>query len=186
MAPKESSPYGEELKLPTLEGECACAQPDKDLHNFQASLIIRGISKKIVIEGDKQLMYRGAKLKNTKWIIGLTVYTGRVTKIMLNSESTADKMSQIEVKVNTLLIFIFLFQLVLCLVCALAYGLTQSQYTPHWYINPDENLALSSFIISLSYLVLFNTMIPISLIVSLEIVKTIQGIFIQKDQLLFN
>jgi len=53
------------------------------------------------------------------------VYTGRVTKIMLNSESTADKMSQVEVKVNRLLIFIFLFQLVLCLVCALAYGLTQ-------------------------------------------------------------
>jgi magnesium-transporting ATPase (P-type) len=29
-------------------------------------------------------------------------------------------------------------------------------------------------------------MIPISLIVSLEIVKTVQGIFIQQDKLLFN
>lgn len=78
-----------------------------------------------MIDGDKQVLYRGAKLRNTKWIYGLVVYTGRVTKIMLNSESTADKMSQVEVKVNRLLIFIFLFQLVLCLVCALAYGLTQ-------------------------------------------------------------
>lgn len=38
----------------------------------------------------------------------------------------------------------------------------------------------------LSYLVLFNTMIPISLIVSLEIVKTVQAVFIQQDKLLFN
>jgi phospholipid-transporting ATPase len=148
--------------------------------------MIQGLSKKIVIEGDKQLMYRGAKLKNTKWIVGLVVYTGRVTKIMLNSESSADKMSQIEVKVNKLLVGIFLFQIVLCLGCALAYGLTQGQLASHWYLNTDDNLPLTSFIVFLSYLVLFNTMIPISLIVSLEIVKTIQGVFIQKDQLLYN
>jgi len=49
----------------------------------------------IVYEGDKQLLYRGAKLKNTKWILGLAIYTGKNTKIMLNSESSSEKMSQI-------------------------------------------------------------------------------------------
>jgi magnesium-transporting ATPase (P-type) len=74
-------------------------------------------------------------LKNTKWIYGLVVYTGRVTKIMMNSESNADKMSQVEVKVNTLLMFIFLFQVVLCLICALAFGLTQPSMASHWYLE---------------------------------------------------
>jgi hypothetical protein len=30
----------------------------------------------IVFEGDKQLLYRGARLKNTKHIYGLAIYTG--------------------------------------------------------------------------------------------------------------
>jgi len=157
-----------------------------NIHNFQASLIIEGLQKKIVIEGDKQLMYRGAKLRNTKWIYGLVVYTGRTTKIMLNSESTSDKMSQVEVKVNLLLVFIFFFQVVLCLVCALAFGLTQPELSSHWYLEQETNVPLASFLIFLTYLVLFNTMIPISLIVSLEIVKVVQGIFIEQDKLLYN
>jgi phospholipid-transporting ATPase len=80
-------------------------------------------------------MYRGAKLKNTKWIYGLVVYTGKVTKIMLNSESSASKMSQVEVKVNRLLVFIFMFQVVLCLICALAFGFTQPEMASHWYLE---------------------------------------------------
>ena len=43
----------------------------------------------IVFEGDKQLLYRGARLKNTEWIYGLVIYTGMNTKIMLNAESSS-------------------------------------------------------------------------------------------------
>ena len=49
----------------------------------------------IVFEGDKQLLYRGARLKNTKWILGLVIYTGKNSKIMMNSDSSSEKMSQI-------------------------------------------------------------------------------------------
>jgi len=38
----------------------------------------------------------------------------------------------------------------------------------------------------LSYFVLLNTMIPISLIVSIEIVKMSQSYFIDKDRLMFS
>lgn len=75
--------FNNEEALNTLSGECTCAEPDKDLHNFQASVSL--MDRKIVIEGDKQLLYRGAKLRNTKWIYGLVVYTGHLSKIMLNS-----------------------------------------------------------------------------------------------------
>ena len=49
----------------------------------------------IVYEGDKQLLYRGARLKNTKWVYGLVIYTGKNTKIMMNSDSSSEKMSQV-------------------------------------------------------------------------------------------
>lgn len=77
----------------------------------------------MIIEGDKQLLYRGARLKNTKWIYGLVIYTGRNTKIMMNSESSSEKMSQVEVKVNKTLIFILLFQVLLSAIVAIIYGI---------------------------------------------------------------
>lgn len=47
-------------------------------------------------------------------------------------------------------------------------------------------MAVDSFITFLTYFVLMNTMIPISLIVSMEIVKMFQKYFIEKDQLMFS
>lgn len=67
-------------------------------------------------------MYRGAKLKNTKWIYGLVVYTGRNTKIMLNLNKSKNKMSQVERKLNNLLIYIFILQNILCLIPTLLYS----------------------------------------------------------------
>ena len=75
-----------------------------------------------MFEGDKQLLYRGARLKNTKWVYGLVIYTGRNTKIMMNSESSSEKMSQVEVKVNKVLGLILLFQVILSFIVAILYG----------------------------------------------------------------
>ena len=47
-------------------------------------------------------------------------------------------------------------------------------------------MAGESILIFLGYFVLLNTMIPISLIVSIEIVKTAQKIFITNDKLMFS
>ena len=47
-------------------------------------------------------------------------------------------------------------------------------------------MPLDSFLVFLGYFVLLNTMIPISLIVSIEIVKMAQKIFITKDKLMFS
>lgn len=78
-----------------MEGEIACSIPNKSLHSFEGAMNISGETKKILFEGEKQYLYRGAKLKNTKWIYGVVIYTGKLTKVMLNSESGGSKMSQI-------------------------------------------------------------------------------------------
>ena len=96
-------------------------------------------NEKMIIEGDKQLLYRGARLKNTKWIYGLVIYTGKNTKIMMNSDSSSIKMSQIEVKVNRILVFILLFQLLLCFIIAVLYGVFRTNYesTVPYIVWPD-------------------------------------------------
>ena len=42
--------------------------------------------KQLIISGDRQLLYRGARLKNTKIVYGLVIYTGKNSKIILNME----------------------------------------------------------------------------------------------------
>lgn len=123
----------------------------------------------MVIEGDKQLLYRGARLKNTKWIYGLVIYTGKNTKIMMNADSSSIKMSQIEVKVNRILIFILLFQLLLCFIIAILYGVfrTNSESDLPYIVWPDYEIPVDSILTFLTYFVLINTMIPISLVVSI-------------------
>jgi phospholipid-transporting ATPase len=46
-------------------------------------------------------MLRGAFLRNTKWILGVVVYTGDDTKIMRNAEPSRVKQSNIELLMNS-------------------------------------------------------------------------------------
>lgn len=43
-----------------------------------------------------ELLLRGCSLRNTKWVVGLVVFTGGDTKIMINGGDTPSKRSKIE------------------------------------------------------------------------------------------
>ena len=51
-----------------------------------------------------------------------------------------------------------------------------------WYIEENTPAGYNATLRYFTYFILFNTMIPISLIVSLEIVKIIQAYFIMRDE----
>lgn len=179
--------YADEQKLNDLTGEWKGRVPDKELHKFSSSLVIGG--KTIVYEGDKQLLYRGAKLKNTRWVYGLVIYTGRNTKIMLNSESSSEKMSQVEVKVNKVLGIILIMQIILSVIVAVLHGVllnTNGSKMAYYMDISLTSIPGDSVLMFLTYIVLLNTMIPISLIVSIEIVKMSQSYFINKDSFMFS
>jgi magnesium-transporting ATPase (P-type) len=130
----------------------------------------------------------GALLRNTKWILGFTLYTGHNTKIILNSKGSGIKYSRVETLMSKLLIFIFLLQFVFCVICAIfnsAYYsnyVVLAKYLPPAIYNKTVDSALSYF----TYMLLLNTMIPISLIISLEIAKLIQGYFISVDYRMYS
>lgn len=56
-------------------------------------------------------MLRGCKLKNTDWVVGLVLYTGEDTVIMKNGSKPFTKISNIEKKVNNIILLIMLFEL---------------------------------------------------------------------------
>lgn len=70
-----------------------------------------------------ELLLRGCTLRNTAWVIGLVVYTGPDTKIMLNGGDTPSKRSKIERETNFNVIVNFAVLLIMCLISAIANGL---------------------------------------------------------------
>jgi magnesium-transporting ATPase (P-type) len=173
--------------LSNLCGSWKGILPNKELHEFSSNLTLQS-GETINYYKDKQLLYRGARLKNTKWIYGLSIYTGRNSKIMMNSDSTAEKMSQIEVKVNYILGLILGLQVILCFIMAILDGVFINNNAKNNSYIQFSNYASSfdSFLIWCTYMVLLNTMIPISLVVSMEVVKMSQSYFIDKDKLMYS
>lgn len=185
-APKETLDlYQPKTSQVNLQGTIECIQPNPMLSSFEGTLVIEGAQK--VILNAKQLLYRGAKLKNTAWIVGIAVYTGSDTKLMKNSESAKSKQSKIERLTNKLILFILCFQILVCIGAAIGtFVFNYNWITGHTYIDGYYSSGLEAFLSFWSYFLLNNTMIPISLIVSLEFVKLAQAYFIEKDDDLFN
>ena len=137
----------------------------------------------------KQLLLKGAKLKNTQWVIGIVVYSGLDCKIMKNSKDPVTKYSSVEKLMNQALIYIFIFQGILCIISAILRG----YYYKKNKLNKADGIVKSfgytmysytkeSFFNYFTYLLLLNTLIPISLIITVEVVKLFQGYFMQKDK----
>ena len=167
-----------------VQGECICDQPNPELYflNGKITMEISGESLRFPID-QKQLLLKGAKLKNTQWIIGLVIYTGHNCKIMKNSKEPRVKYSTVETIMNKRLIFIFCTQCFLCIVSAICRGIF---YNKNLKNNEIMSYMLYSYTVEstisfFTYLLLLNTMIPISLIVTLEIVKIGQGLFMSAD-----
>lgn len=66
----------------------------------------------------KELLLRGCSLRNTNWVIGLVVFTGADTKIMLNGGDTPSKRSKIEKETNFNVIMNFVILVVMCVTTA--------------------------------------------------------------------
>ncbi len=168
----------------SLDGNCICDQPNSELYflNGKIEANLNGEFLKFPID-QKQLLLKGAKLKNTKWIIGLIIYTGHNCKIMKNSKEPRVKYSTVETIMNNRLIFIFCTQCFLCIISAICRGIFYNKN-----LKNNDNMSymlyqytVESLISFFTYLLLLNTMIPISLIVTLEIVKIGQGLFMSAD-----
>ena len=159
--------------------------PDSLLYKFEGTFFTDDDSK-VPLQA-KQLLLRGSKLKNTEWALGVAVYTGYDTKIMRNTELRKNKQSKLESLVNKLILAILGIQIILCAAVALLnYFWGSSQIAGHFYLLEPEYSPLNIFLIFLSYFILTNTMIPISLTVSIELVKFAQAYFIELDDDMYN
>jgi len=174
----------EDEKSYMLGGTCTTLPPEKDLHSFTGKLEVGGKNYALNIE---QLLLKDSKLKNTGWIIGTVAFTGKESKVMLNSQKSRNKVSNLENKLNKVIIFLFFVQILICIVLSAITAIYDNVKDDNqdYYLGNDEsneNVFLNFF----SYFLLLSTLIPISLIVTLEVIKTIQAYFISNDAQMYD
>ncbi|CAO3582705.1 unnamed protein product [Absidia cylindrospora] len=134
------------------------------------------------------VLLRGCVLRNTDWVIGLVLFTGNETKIMLNSGKTPSKRSKMEKATNPHVIANFILLFVLCLICSIAASVFYSSHSSSTYFEqPDaESPAMEGFLMFWTTLVIYQNIIPISLYISVQIVKTAAAYFIHTDIDMYN
>ncbi|KAK3845797.1 MAG: hypothetical protein J3R72DRAFT_343700, partial [Linnemannia gamsii] len=125
------------------------------------------------------MLLRGHVIRNTHWVIAVIVATGTETKIMLNSGETPSKRSRIEKTMNVQVAINFGILLLLCVVCAIG----STIYDRKWRGTGAEQLwdqslrgvTIEGVITFFTSLIIFQNIIPISLYISIEFVKTFQA-----------
>ncbi|KAJ7100830.1 hypothetical protein B0H15DRAFT_462680 [Mycena belliarum] len=133
-----------------------------------------------------ELLLRGCALRNTTWVVGLVVFTGPDTKIMLNGGDTPSKRSKIERETNFNVAVNFSVLCLMCTVAAIFSGLddnttdTSRQFFEQGS-DPTSSSVLNALVTFVSCIIAYQNIVPISLYISIEIVKTIQAYFISQD-----
>eukprot|EP00301_Raphidiophrys_heterophryoidea_P000794 c10395_g1_i2.p1 GENE.c10395_g1_i2~~c10395_g1_i2.p1 ORF type:complete len:850 (+),score=221.38 c10395_g1_i2:35-2551(+) len=100
----------------------------------------------------------------------------------MNSTKTYLKQSQLESKANTNILFMMAIQLAISLSCAFVYSVIVS-HDRFWYLDLSSYVSPGTAGVYgfFTWLILLNTLIPISLYVSIEVVKMAQAIFLGWD-----
>ncbi|XP_029460604.1 probable phospholipid-transporting ATPase VA isoform X2 [Rhinatrema bivittatum] len=168
-----------------------CEKPNNDLTRFRG-YIIHNNGKRAGLYKEN-LLLRGCTIRNTEEVAGMVIYAGHETKALLNNKGPRYKRSKLERQMNIDVLWCALILLVMCLFSAIGHGLWVFQYgekQPVFGVLGPDGKYLTPFISAVylffTMIIVFQVLIPISLYVSIEIVKICQVFFIHQDKDLYD
>ncbi|KAF2070558.1 hypothetical protein CYY_008121 [Polysphondylium violaceum] len=171
----------DEQDLSRFNGTIECEHPNNVIYVFNGTVRMTEEGTRYPLNNNQTLL-RGCVLRNTEWIYGVVVYTGEDTKLMQNSTDAPSKRSTLEKLVNRALINLFAIMFAVCLIGTVVSVVYTAKYkTDAWYLGFKDNAVRKAVLNFFSFMIAFAVMIPISLYVSLELVKVAQAIFIYWD-----
>uniref|UniRef100_A0A672J4W4 Phospholipid-transporting ATPase n=1 Tax=Salarias fasciatus TaxID=181472 RepID=A0A672J4W4_SALFA len=182
-----TSELGDPNNLASFDGEVVCEPPNNKLDRFCGTLYWR--DKKYPLTNQNMLL-RGCVLRNTEACYGLVIFAGPDTKLMQNSGRTKFKRTSIDRLMNTLVLWIFGFLVCMGVILAVGNAVWEREvgsrfqsYLP--WDPPVDNFLFSAFLSFWSYVIILNTVVPISLYVSVEVIRLGHSYFINWDQKMF-
>ena len=194
MAPPTRMPTSWLADYAAEERKIFAEGPSADLRSIKGFVSVkqrRGKEDLAIPLTMNEMLLRGCMLKNSGYILGVALYTGKESRIQMNTRPVPFKMGSLDGFLNWQITFIILIQLTLCVACAVGsylwregpglqrYWLALDKYTDSNYESPAVFIILSF----ITFWILFSYLVPISLFVSMEVVKFWQTfVFINLDE----
>lgn len=166
-------------KLVSCAVEFVTEDPNSDLSTFNGKVIVNGQSSPLT---NNNIIYRGSILRNTAEVIAMIIYTGEECKIRINTNGNGHiriKAPQLQSMLNRIVFFVVGIVIALSVYNTLAYQT--------WKFDVESKLSyLSSAAVPLhqevfGFMIMFGTMVPLSLYVSMEMIKLAQIYFLNSD-----
>ncbi|XP_036385778.1 phospholipid-transporting ATPase IC [Megalops cyprinoides] len=171
----------EESQLARFDAMIICEEPNNRLDKFTGTM--RWKKDRFPLDLDNMLL-RGCKVRNTEECHGLVIFAGADTKIMRNGGKTRFKRTKIDELMNYMVYTIFVLLILVSAGLAIGHTFWYEEIGKQaWYLYDGSNDSASyrGFLSFWGYIIVLNTMVPISLYVSVEVIRLGQSKFINWD-----
>ncbi|KAL0985263.1 hypothetical protein UPYG_G00154720 [Umbra pygmaea] len=178
---------GDPNNLASFNGEVVCEPPNNKLDRFCGLLYWRETKYPL---SNQNMLLRGCVLRNTEYCYGLVIFAGPDTKLMQNSGRTKFKRTSIDRLMNTLVLWIFCFLVCMGVILAVGNAVWEVEVGSRFHSFlawdlPVDNFLFSAFLSFWSYVIILNTVVPISLYVSVEVIRLGHSYFINWDRQMY-
>ncbi|KAH0594627.1 hypothetical protein MHUMG1_07461 [Metarhizium humberi] len=154
--------------------------PNIDLYSYDGRATVGDETLPLSLNN---VVYRGSILRNTAEVIGIVVNSGEECKIRMNAnKNVTAKKPAMHTMINKMVLFQIVIVLMLAAGLTIGYSLwkTNIQDLSFYLVTTGQWTASVPFKeIFFGYLIMFNTLIPLSLYISMEIIKIGQLILLQ-------
>lgn len=171
--------------IANINARVTVEDPNIDLYNFEGNLELTGNQNGSLLKyplGPDNVIYRGSILRNTRTMVGMVIFTGEETKIRMNAlKNPRVKAPKLQRKINLIVAFMVFVVATISLFSYLGHVLQNRKYlndNEAWYLFQQDAGTAPTI---MSFIIMYNTMIPLSLYVTMEIIKVIQSKLMEWD-----
>ncbi|KAK6128049.1 hypothetical protein DH2020_038213 [Rehmannia glutinosa] len=180
-------PLEDDQSFKDFTASIRCEDPNPNLYTFVGNF---EFDRQVYPLDPSQILLRDSKLRNTAYVYGVVIFTGHDSKVMQNSTKSPSKRSRIEKQMDKIIYILFSLLVFISFISSVGFIAKTKNDLPNWWylqVPDDEGLydpskpLTSGFYHLVTALILYGYLIPISLYVSIEVVKVLQALFINKD-----
>ncbi|KAH6781284.1 ATPase E1-E2 type family protein / haloacid dehalogenase-like hydrolase family protein [Perilla frutescens var. hirtella] len=185
-------PLDDDQTFNEFKATIKCEDPNPNLYTYVGNF---EYDRQIYPLDPSQILLRDSKLRNTAYIYGVVIFTGHDSKVMQNSTRSPSKRSRIEKQMDRIIYILFSLLVFISFISSIGFiAKTKYDLPKWWYLQVPDSAQLydpgnplrSGFYHLITALILYGYLIPISLYVSIELVKVLQALFINRDVQMFD
>uniref|UniRef100_A0A0K0F2K1 Probable phospholipid-transporting ATPase VA (inferred by orthology to a human protein) n=1 Tax=Strongyloides venezuelensis TaxID=75913 RepID=A0A0K0F2K1_STRVS len=164
-----------------------CSQPDKDLNKISGKVLYS--QEKFDVIKRENVIYRGCQIKNTTFIEGIVLYTGKDTKALLNNGIVKHKRSSLDSSTNKYTLICIGILVCMCTFETIFSIVFQSEYSRKqqpgldvpFVLYYNRTMIVKILLTILEFILDYQVLVPLSLYITIEFIKVALSYFMTKD-----